>query len=191
VHAADADHEQDRAPGERKVEEPAEGAVAGPPVGATGAEEVLAVDQDPDRPEREERERERRTREGEHAPRPPIAAEAAETARRSVQEPAAEPVHGDRVDQAAEEGPDSDFRGRDARLVQELARNRRAEDTGDSRQPGNRQQRLLPRVDRLIRLVSQRNEDGARRNKHRRRAQPPAPLERRRACSLDRHLGGA
>ena len=41
--------------------EPAEGPVAGPPVVAAGAEEVLAVDRDPDRPEREERERERRT----------------------------------------------------------------------------------------------------------------------------------
>src|SRR6185503_1779000 len=121
VHAAYADDEQDRAPREREIEEPAEGPVARPPVGAAGAEQVLAVDQNPDRPEGEERKRERGRGESEHAPRPPIAAEAAEPARRAVQEPAADPVHGDRVDEAAEEGPDSDFRRRDARLVQELA----------------------------------------------------------------------
>ena len=40
--AADADDEQDRAPGEREVEEPAEDPVAGPPVVAARAEEILA-----------------------------------------------------------------------------------------------------------------------------------------------------
>ncbi len=62
--------EQDRAPRERDVEEPAEDAVARPPVVAAGAEEVLAVDRDPERPEREQRERERGTREREHAAAP-------------------------------------------------------------------------------------------------------------------------
>ncbi len=61
---------RDRAPGEGEVEEAAEDPVAGPPVGAAGAEEVLAVDRDPERPEREQRERERRAREREQAAAP-------------------------------------------------------------------------------------------------------------------------
>src|SRR4051812_47523317 len=139
----DADDDEDRAPGEREVEERSEGPVAGAPVGAAGTEEILAVDEDPDRPEREEREGERRGREREHASRPPVAAEAAEAARRAVEEPTTEPVDGERVEGTAEKGPDRNQRRRERRVVQEVAGDRRPEHRGDPREAGDRQQLLL------------------------------------------------
>ena len=58
-------------------------------------------------------------RERDDAPRAPIAAEAAEPAGRAEEQAAADPVDGDRVEHAAEEGPDRDQRLGERRVVEE------------------------------------------------------------------------
>ena len=49
------------------------------------------------------------------------------------------------------------------------------------------EQRLLPRLYLLARLVAERREDGARSDKDERRAQPPAAFERGRRCKVRAH----
>src|SRR5581483_1088318 len=89
VHGADADDEEEGAPGHGPVVDPAEDRVAAAVVVTARAEEIDAVDGDADRPEREERECERRRREPDHLSRPSQASEAAESPRGGEQECAA------------------------------------------------------------------------------------------------------
>ena len=76
-------------------------------------------------------------------PRAPIGADAAEPARRAEEQAAADPVDRQRVHRAAEERPHRHEHERHRRIVEDRARDRRAEHAGDSREPDDRRDRLL------------------------------------------------
>ena len=103
---------------------------------------------------RTERERERRARERDDVARAPVAPLAAERLRRAVDERAAEPEHERAVDPAADERPHGDDEAVAERVVEQRARGRRRENAGDPGEPVQREDRLLPRVSRLVGVVA-------------------------------------
>ena len=184
VHAAHADDEQQRAPGERRVEEPAEDPVARPPVAAAGAEELLAVDRDPERPERERASRRAERTRGRARAAPAGSCRARRTgARAEEQSLLRQPVRRERVDGAAEERPAPGSATPTCCVVEE----RRA--TGLPSTPAKPASADRARSSGSCRASTASSESSRSETKTARgatstagRAQPPAPVERRRAC---------
>ena len=182
VHRAHSDQQQQDGPREKAEVDAAEDRVAAPVVVATRAKEILAVHGDPDGPEGQQRERERRGGERERLPGAAPAALAAEPARGAVQQAADEPVRDDRVERAGDEREHRHERQGDRAVVQHAAERRARQDGGDARERGDRDERLLPLLGGIVRVVAERREDRTRRDEHRGRAQPPVALERRGRC---------
>src|SRR5581483_1158936 len=189
VHRADADQQEAEAPGDEAEIDAPEDSVAAPVVVAAGAEEVLAVDGDPDRPEDEQRQRERRRGEREDVPCTKPRSLAPEPARSAVEQAAAEPVDRSRLARAGDEGEHWDERDRYGAVVQHAAEGRAREHDRDPRENGDREEDLLPALDRLLRLVAERREDRARGSEHEHGAHPPAAPESGRLGDLCAHAG--
>ena len=177
VHSADADRKKEQRPGEEAEEDAAEDGVAAAVVVAAGPEEVLPVHRDADRPEDEKGERERRRGQREQLPRAPVVAEAAETARRAVEEPAAEPVRRDGVEGAGDEREDWHEDQIDGGIVEHAAEGRACEHHGDAGEHGDRDERFLSCIGNVLVVLAKRREDRAGRNEDERRAQPPAAVQ--------------
>ena len=99
-----------------------------------------------------------------------------ERARANVQDAPEQEVSDEPVDPAGEEDDDRDDDGVTGGVVHQVVHRWRREHRGHSRQPDERQHRLLPRVHIGLRVVAEGREDTARTLKHDERTEQPGLL---------------
>ena len=136
------------------------------PVRAAGTEEIPTVGGDADRPVHEKGERDRRRREREHVPRAPKAPAAAELPERDVRDLPQDVVEEEAVEATGEERPDGREGAVELEVVEKVARDAGGEDARDAREPDESAGDVLPRLGRLVRVVTQRGEHRARSQQH-------------------------
>ena len=176
VHCAHADREQRERPGDEDVEEPRDGGAGRVSVAAAGAEEIAAVDGDPNGPVDEERERDRRRCERKRVACAPEASAAAELPQCDVRDLAHDVVEEEPVETSGQECPHRSKSTVDLDVVEQRARDGRREDGRDARKPDEPAGRVLPVARRLVGVVTERSKDGTRALQDEQRPQEPRPL---------------